>query len=91
MTGTTRSPHLPLDTTEGANAVQLDAYRRLGGPGRVAVVFRLNALVREMAMAGIRSRHPEYDDAQVWIALQRLMLGDALVRSAFPDGELVDP
>jgi hypothetical protein len=88
---TTRSPHLPLDTTDDANAAQLDAYRRLGGPGRVAVVFRLNALVREMAMAGIRSRHPEYDDAQVRMALRRLVLGDALVRSAFPDSELVDP
>jgi hypothetical protein len=88
---TTRSPHLPLDTTDDADAAQLDAYRRLGGPGRVAVVFRLNALVREMTMAGIRSRHPEYDDAQVRMALQRLVFGDALVRSAFPDGELVDP
>jgi hypothetical protein len=85
------SPDQPLDTAEDAYAVQLEAYRRLGGAERVAIVFRLNALVRQMAIAGIRTRHPNYDDAQVRMALQRLMFGDAVVRSAFPDGELVDP
>lgn len=91
MNETRRSPHASLDTSEDASSVQLDAYRRLGGPGRAAVVFRLNALVREVAMAGIRSRHPEYSEAQLRMALQRLMFGDELARSAFPDGELVEP
>jgi hypothetical protein len=85
------SPRVPLDTSEEADAVQLDAYRRLGGAGRVAIVFRLNALVRETTMAGIRRRHPTYSDTQVGMALQRLLYGDAMARIAFPDCELVDP
>jgi hypothetical protein len=84
-------PHIALDTSEEADAKQLDAYRRLGGTGRVAVVFRLNALVRQTARAGIRRRHPSYDDRQVGRALQRLLFGDALARSLSPDEELVDP
>jgi hypothetical protein len=81
----------PIDTTADAHDVQREAYRRLGGAGRVAILFRLNALVRETAMAGIRGRHPGYDDAQVRMALRRLVFGDDLVRKAWPDRELVDP
>jgi hypothetical protein len=81
----------PLDTTADARDVQREAYRRLGGVGRMAILFRLTALVRETALAGIRSRHPEYDDAQVQMAWRRLALGDDLARKAWPDRELVDP
>ena len=47
-----------LDTTAEAELVQVEAYRRMGGPGRAAVVFRLNDLAREAAMAGIRAVIP---------------------------------
>lgn len=86
-----RRPIDPLDTVADAHEQQLEAYRRLGGAGRVAVLFRLSTLVRETAMAGILSRHPAYDDVQVRMALRRLVLGDDLVRRVWPDQELVDP
>jgi hypothetical protein len=57
----------------------------------MAILFRLTALVRETARAGIRSRHPDYDDARVQMAWRRLVLGDDLTRKAWPDRELVDP
>jgi hypothetical protein len=40
---------------------------------------------------GIRRRHPNYDDRQVFLALVRHRYGDDLVRSAWPEDELVDP
>ena len=86
-----RLPVDPIDTTADAHDVQREAYRRLGGAGRLAILFRLNTLVRETAMAGIRRRHPTYDDLHVHMALRRLILGDELVRKAWPDLELVDP
>lgn len=82
---------LPLDTSSEAHAKQNAVYRTLGGAERVAILFRLSALVRETARAGIRRRHPSYSDAQVELALRRLLLGDNLVRKAFPNDELVDP
>ena len=82
---------LPPDTSPDADAMQLDVYRRLGGAGRLAIVFRLNALVREAAAAGIRRRHPDYTDEQVRAALMRLRLGDDLMRRVFPERDLVDP
>ena len=86
-----RPPFEPIDTAADAHDVQREAYRRLGGAERVAILFRLNALVRETAMAGIRSRHPAYNDTQVHLALRRLVFGDELVRKAWPDRELVEP
>jgi hypothetical protein len=82
---------IPIDTTADAHTLQSEAYRRMGGRGRVAVVYRLNQTVKNLALAGIRARHPGYSDTQVEHAYVRLRLGDALVRAAWPDRELVDP
>ena len=42
-------------------------------------------------MAGIRARHPDYDDMRVRMAYRRLVLGDDLVRTIWPDRDLVAP
>jgi hypothetical protein len=81
----------PADTSVDAYEVQIEIYRAMGGPGRLAAMFRLNDLARNMALAGIRSRHPEYDDERLRLAYARLVLGDDLVRRAWPRRELVDP
>lgn len=79
------------DTSPQAEAVQLEAYRRMGGLARAQVAFRLSGLARRVAMAGIRGRHPDYDERQVLRAWARLVHGDGLVRAAWPDEALVDP
>jgi hypothetical protein len=81
----------PLDTTAEAEAVQIEIYRRMGGSGRLAAMYRLNEIMRATAKAGIRSRHPEYDDETVHRAYARLVLGDELVRQVWPDQPLVKP
>jgi hypothetical protein len=82
---------VPLDTSPSAHELQRDVYIRMGGAGRVAVMFRLTDAMRRLAMAGIRARHPEYDEEQVRRAYARLVLGDTLVRAVWPARELVDP
>lgn len=79
------------DTSPDADAVQLEAYRCMGGAGRAQVMFRLNEMARRTAEAGIRSRHPEYDEGQVMLALARLLHGDELVQRAWPGRELLEP
>jgi hypothetical protein len=79
------------DTDAEADAVQLEGYRRLGGAGRLQIAFRLSDQVRRIAMAGIRARHPEYDERRVLLAWARLVHGDELVRAAWPDDELAEP
>ena len=82
---------VPLDTSADAYDAQLEAYRRMGCQGRAAAMFRLTELARKTTMAGIRSRHRDYDDLQVLLAYARLTLGDELVLEAWPGRELVEP
>ena len=68
------------DTSAEADRVQVEVYRRMGGAGRAAAVFRLIERARTLTLAGIRHRHPEYDEEQRRLAFARLVLGDELVR-----------
>jgi hypothetical protein len=80
-----------MDTNPDAHRVQIEIYRRMGTRGRAEALFRLNALARALAVSGIRSRHPEYDDEQVHLAYARLVLGDECVRTVWPERALVAP
>ena len=81
----------PPDTSPDALAVQVDAYRRMGGEGRVAMLAAMSDEVREIALAGIRSRHPTYSESEVHDALHRLLLGDELFRAVWPGRPLLRP
>jgi hypothetical protein len=83
--------YVPLDTSPQAHQMQAESLRRMGGKARSAIMFRLNQLARDVALAGIRSRHPAYTDEQVRLAFFRLKLGDETTRRVWPDRDLVDP
>jgi hypothetical protein len=61
------------------------------GQERLAIAFELTEMVRRIASAGIRARHPRYTDEQVFRAWARLTLGDDVLRAMWPDRELVEP
>jgi hypothetical protein len=63
----------------------------MGGPRRAALAFRLTRLAREASRAGIRARHPEYGEEEVRRAFFRLLHGDSVTRSVWPDRELLAP
>lgn len=61
-------------------------------PGRrMEIALEMSRLVLETTRAGIRSRHPEYTEAMVDLALRRLTLGDELFCAAHPDSPKLDP
>jgi len=86
-----RSAFVPADTTPEAYEAQNEAYRRMGGEGRTAVMFELIALARETTKAGIHGRHPDYDEGQVHRAYCRLLHGDEVVQGLWPGEPLLDP
>lgn len=53
------------DTSPEAAAVQYEGYRRIGPSGRFAAAAELTNVVRELARAGIRMRHPEYTAEEI--------------------------
>lgn len=81
----------PHDTDAASHSAQIEIYRRLGPTGRSKAAFGLMALAREVVVAGIRSRHPDYDEQQLRQALLRLRHGDEAALSVWPADPLVDP
>ncbi len=82
---------IPRDTDPAAHDLQMDVYRRMGGTDRAAIMFRLSDFARRISLAGIRHRHPDYDDELAHLALARLRFGDDLVAQAWPSRPLVEP
>jgi hypothetical protein len=74
----------PADTTPEAAAVQLEAYRRMTPVQRLRIAFEMADSLRRLSAAGVRSRHPEYTEEQVRLAVIRLSLGEELFRKAYP-------
>lgn len=79
---------LPPDTLPEAAEVHLQVLKRLGPGHRARMAFELSNSLRELSAAGVRMRHPEYDDRKVRLAVIRLAVGEALFRAAFPSEDV---
>ena len=77
-----------LDTTPEVRRRQIAALRAMGMEGRSRAMLELNQLAREFALAGIRMRHPDYDDEKVRMAFFRLTFGRKLFRDVYGDVEV---
>ncbi len=75
----------PLDTSPEAWAVFLDIQRRMTPGEKIARVFELSALVKAMAVAGLRQRYPEASDEEIRLRAIRQRLGDELFEKAYGD------
>jgi hypothetical protein len=78
------------DTTADALAVQVQVLRRIGLAGRIAMTFELSDNLRSLVAAGVRHRHPHWDDRAIEREVIRLMIGDDLFRQAYGK-ELAEP
>jgi hypothetical protein len=81
-------PSIPYDTFLHSANVQDDVLRKMDIRQRAEMTFELSDNVRRLAEAGVRSRHPEYDDKMVGMAVTKLMIGDSLFKEVFGDIEL---
>jgi hypothetical protein len=64
-----------LDTTPEAAALQEQAYRELGPSGRLKIALELSDFTHALAVAGIRLRHPEYDEETARRKLAEMLYG----------------
>lgn len=63
----------------------------MSGEQRLAMALALSDDMRDVARAGIRHRHPDYDDSDVEHALHRLLVGDELADRAWPEHRRLIP
>lgn len=81
----------PRDTSPEAAAVMRARVLAMTPAQRLVEGFALCRTSRQVMRAGIRKRHPDYDETTVEMALARLLWGDVLYREARPGWPLVDP
>jgi hypothetical protein len=75
---------IPADTTPEAALVQDEIFRRMPPSRRLKIALRLGESLLKVTAAGVRSRHPEYTEDEVRLAVIRLRLGDELFRQVYP-------
>src|SRR5207302_7484722 len=72
------------DSRPEAPLAHFAVLRRMGPAGRARRGAELTETMRRILADGIRYRHPEYTEEQVWQAVLRRVLGEELFRLAGP-------
>jgi len=63
--------------------VQLEIFRRMSAGRKLELVFEANQLTRDLATAGLRSRHPDAPPEEIFRRLMDLTLGPELAARAY--------
>jgi predicted component of type VI protein secretion system len=77
---------LSSDTHPKMEALQIRFWREASPARKMQVLAQLNASARTLALAGLRSRYPQADEAELRRRLAALLLGEELARKVY--GEL---
>ena len=79
---------LSSDTHPKMEALQIELWRQASPMRKMRALAQLNASARILAMAGLRSRFPNANEAELRFRLAGLLLGDELARKVY--GEVGD-
>lgn len=80
-----------MDTTRDADEAQLAVYRRMTVEERLLLVLQMSDEAFELTRDGIRMRHPDYDERQVFLAFARLLHGDEVFSRVWRGAPLLPP
>lgn len=76
---------LSADTTADIEQRQVDAWRRLSSVERFRLVSDTTRAVMDLALTGIRRRHPQASDRECFLRLAAIRLGVDATRRVYPD------
>lgn len=71
---------IPSDTTVEAAKRQLEIMRELGPQKRIEMAFDMSNSLRDIVEAGVKLRHPDYNEQKTKQEVLRLMLGGDLYK-----------
>jgi hypothetical protein len=71
------------DTSLEAEAVMLDVYRQMPAWRKLELVDDANRAARQLAMAGLRARHPDEPLPRLRRRLLGLVLGEAVALAVY--------
>ena len=84
-----RKPHemdwttLSSDTDPEAERIQMEIYRRMPRWRKIELVVEANETARQLALAGLRARHPEASPEEIQRRLFGLLLGEELATEVY--------
>jgi hypothetical protein len=81
----------PLDTSPEAERVQIEIFRKMTPERRLRVAAELRQLVRKSLAEGVRMRHPDYNEEQVYLAVTRLTIPEKLFLKVYPQAKNILP
>jgi len=71
------------DTDPKVEALQIEMWRQASPTRKMHMLAQLNASVRILALAGLRSRYPNATETQLRRRLADLLLGEELARKVY--------
>jgi hypothetical protein len=71
---------MAFDTASKVAEAQLHLYREIGESGRARIAAELSDLLRDLAIAGVKQRHPEYADDEVMAEVLAVFYGHQSTR-----------
>ncbi len=74
---------MPADTNLAADEVQFELLRRMTPEQKGALLTNLTLSVQELAMSGMRERHPHASDEELRLRLAVQRLGEETVRQVW--------
>jgi hypothetical protein len=66
---------VPSDTSPEAAAIQQEIFRRMTAAARLRLALEMSESMRNVALAGLRSRRPDLSTEELSRELMRLMYG----------------
>ena len=66
---------MPSDTSPEAAAIQQEIFRRMTAAARLRLALEMSESMRNVALAGLRSRRPDLSTEELFRELMRLMYG----------------
>lgn len=71
------------DTHPKMEALQIRLWRQASATQKMNMLAQLNASVRVLALAGLRSQYPQVSEAELRRKLAGLLLGEELARKVY--------
>jgi hypothetical protein len=80
-----RGAVLSRDTSRAIEARQVERWRALSSAERAALIAGASQMVRDLAFAGLRARHPKAGERELLLRYAILTLGPSTAAQIYPD------
>ncbi len=80
-----------FDTLPQMERIQTEILRKVKPEQRLKIALELSETSKKLLEEGVRSRHPEYTEQKIKLAVIRILLGEELFISVYPEAKGIKP